>query len=71
MDAGGDFTAIGGQACNRIAALDASTGLATSWDPNAGNAVYALSVSGSTVYAGGVFTNIGFTAYPGFAAFGP
>ena len=36
-----------------------ATGTATSWDPNANNSVYALAVSGSTVYAGGVFTSIG------------
>jgi hypothetical protein len=57
--AGGAFTNIGGQARNRIAALDATTGTATAWDPNADNHVHALAVSVSTVYAGGHFTNIG------------
>ena len=33
--AGGSFTSIGGQARNSIAALDATTGAATSWNPNA------------------------------------
>ena len=33
--AGGGFTSIGGQARNSIAALDATTGAATAWDPNA------------------------------------
>ena len=33
--AGGAFTNIGGQTRNFIAALDASTGNATNWDPNA------------------------------------
>ena len=52
--AGGAFTSIGGQARSHIAALDATTGAATAWNPNAnGVAVYALAVSGSTVYAGG------------------
>ena len=32
---GGNFTSIGGQARNRIARLDATTGLADSFDPNA------------------------------------
>ena len=51
---GGNFTSIGGQARNRIAALSTSgTGTASSWDPNADNNVYALAVNGSTVYAGG------------------
>ena len=60
--AGGTFTTIGGQARNRIAALSASTGAAdATWNPNAGNAVNALAVSGdgSIVYAGGTFTTIG------------
>ena len=51
--AGGAFTSIGGQARNYIAALDAATGAATAWNPNANDRVHALAVSGSTVYAGG------------------
>jgi hypothetical protein len=59
--AGGNFTTIGGQTRNRIAALDATlnTNHATAWNPNANQAVSALAVSGSTVYAGGAFTTIG------------
>src|SRR4030042_1805457 len=57
--AGGDFTSIGGQARNRIAALDATTGLATTWNPNAYERVRTLRLSGSTVYAGGNFTSVG------------
>ncbi len=62
---GGQFTAIGGQTRNNIAALDAGTGLATAWNPNASgrarrdHVVDALAVSGSTVYAGGEFSSIG------------
>ena len=36
---GGNFTSIGGQTRNHIARLDATTGLADSFDPNASNAV--------------------------------
>jgi ubiquitin-protein ligase len=50
---------IGGADRNYIAALSASTGLATDWDPNANGGVCALAVSGATVYAGGAFTTIG------------
>jgi hypothetical protein len=57
--AGGNFSTIGGQPRNYIAALDASTGLATNWNPNANSSVDTLTVSGSTVYAGGRFTSIG------------
>ena len=53
------FTSIGGQTRNRIAALDTTTGLATTWNPDANSTVNALAVSGSTVYAGGSFGNIG------------
>jgi hypothetical protein len=46
---------------NRIAALDATTGAATSWDPDlaGGNEVRAIAASGPIVYVGGVFTSIG------------
>jgi hypothetical protein len=57
--AGGDFTSIGGQSRNNFAALDATTGLATAWNPNAISSVYDLALSGSTVYAGGSFSSIG------------
>lgn len=57
--AGGWFTNIGNQARSYIAALDPTTGNATSWNPNANNYVQTLAVSGSTVYAGGQFTAIG------------
>jgi len=56
---GGNFTSIGGQTRNYLAALDATTGLATAWNPNANMIVRALAISGSTVYAGGDFTTIG------------
>jgi hypothetical protein len=50
---------IGGQPRNNIAALDASTGLATPWNPNVNNAVHTLALAGSTVYAGGEFDSAG------------
>src|SRR5207247_2142837 len=57
--AGGEFISIGGQTRNNIAALDAASGLATAWNPNANGYVNVLAVSGGTVYAGGEFTSIG------------
>jgi hypothetical protein len=62
--AGGAFSMIGRQPRNGIAALDASTGAASPWDPNitfrgrAGE-VFALAVSGHTVYVGGQFDSVG------------
>ncbi len=61
-------TGAGGQPRNRIAALDAATGTATAWNPNANGGVYALAVSGNTVYVGGDFTEIGGQARKGIAA---
>ncbi|MGZ4256035.1 MAG: hypothetical protein ACXVXL_03975 [Solirubrobacteraceae bacterium] len=68
---GGYFTRIGGQRRNGIAALDAVTGRATPWNPNAQLAesgVGALAASGSTVYAGGRFERIGGRPRAGIAA---
>jgi len=56
---GGGFKSIGGQARNGIAAIDAQTGQATPWNPDAGGQVFALAVSASTVYAGGRFSLVG------------
>ena len=56
---GGDFTQIGGITRNNVGAVDITTGLPTSWDPNADGYVNALVISGSTVYAGGQFYTIG------------
>ena len=75
---GGTFTSVGGQTRHNLAALDASTGNATTWNPNAtacscgGNVpvVDALAASGSTVYAGGSFTTIGSLPQQGIAKFG-
>ncbi|MDD5749142.1 MAG: hypothetical protein PHP64_08925, partial [Actinomycetota bacterium] len=59
--AGGDFTSIGAQSPqptrNYIAAIDAGTGNATDWNPNANDDVETLSISGGTIYAGGDFTS--------------
>jgi beta-propeller uncharacterized protein DUF5122 len=58
---GGDFSSIGGQARNYVAALDTTldTNNASAWDPNADSWVSTLAVSGNTVYVGGDFTSIG------------
>ena len=54
---GGDFTSIGGQTRNRIARLDATTGLADSFDPNANNDVFSIAVQADgKILAGGFFT---------------
>ena len=60
---GGDFNganSIGGQTRNRIARLDATTGLADSFNPNANNTVNSIAVQADgKILAGGTFTGIG------------
>lgn len=60
--AGGDFngfTSIGGQSRNGIARLDATTGLAEPFDPNANNGVYAVAAQpDGKILLGGAFTSI-------------
>ena len=61
--AGGRFNganSIGGQPRNFIARLDAMTGLADSFDPNANNDVVRIAVQADgRILAGGIFTSIG------------
>ena len=53
---GGDFTSIGGQTRNRIARLDATTGLADSFNPNANSSVFSIAVQADgKILAGGQF----------------
>jgi uncharacterized delta-60 repeat protein len=57
---GGHFASIGGQPRNHIARLDATTGLADSFDPNANNEVGAIVVQADgKILVGGQFTSIG------------
>src|ERR1700730_12142119 len=61
--AGGSFTNIGGQTRNKIARLDATTGLADSFNPNASSTnsvVFSMAVQADgRILAGGDFTFIG------------
>src|SRR5205823_12306548 len=60
---GGEFNganSIGGQTRNRIARLDASTGLADSFDPNANGGVFSIAVQADgKILSGGCFNSIG------------
>jgi hypothetical protein len=57
---GGSFSLINGGAYSRsnLAAVDATSGTATSWNPGADGTVNALVVSGGLVYVGGSFTTL-------------
>lgn len=58
---GGQFTSIGGRPITNLAALDATSGLASAWDPLAGayGVVNAIVPRGATVLLGGGFANAG------------
>ena len=57
-----------GKARSGVAEVDATTGIATSWNPTADNIVRGLVVIGTTVYVGGDFTNVGHEDRYGLAA---
>ena len=69
--AGGLFTTIGVLTRNRIAALDASTGSASAWNPNNNSAVNAVIVESDTIYVGGVFSTVGGNPRSGLAVWRP
>jgi len=57
---GGAFDTVGGQTRENIARLDAATGLADAFDPNAGSHVTAIAVQADgKILAGGIFGHIG------------
>jgi hypothetical protein len=65
---GGQFTSVrppgaapgsGEVTRNHAAALNLTTGALLPWNPNANNTVRAIRVSGTTVYLGGAFTQVG------------
>ena len=57
--AGGTFTAVGGAANTRLAALDPETGAdIPGWRAGASAKVYSLAAAGGRVYAGGSFTSV-------------
>jgi hypothetical protein len=66
----GDFSLIGGdpQPRSYIAALDTTDGQVTTWDPQANNFATAFLLAGDTLYASGMFTEIGGQPRNGLAA---
>jgi len=75
---GGQFQNVNGALAsllrprNNLAAVDATTGLALPWNPNADGLVNALAIDGETVFAGGDFATVnGSSARQRLAAFDP
>jgi len=64
------FNSLGGASRNCLAAVNAATGAATTWDPGADfySDVYSVVASNSVLFVGGSFTNIGGLARPRIAA---
>ncbi|HET9233555.1 MAG TPA: T9SS type A sorting domain-containing protein [Candidatus Eisenbacteria bacterium] len=59
---GGSFRSAGGQPRDYLAALDASTGAVTAWNPGAAGGfggVLALATNGTTIYVAGSFSSLG------------
>ncbi len=65
---GGEFSEIGGEARNNLAAVDTTTGLVTDFNPDVNSMVFSLSLDGTTLYIGGTFTQAGGEARTGLAA---
>jgi trimeric autotransporter adhesin len=67
---GGSFTQVNGVPRDHLAALDASTGQLTDWNPGANGNVLALAASagGTRIYAAGDFTTVGGVARQRVAA---
>lgn len=73
---GGLFSSVGGVPRRHLAAVDAQTGVTTSWDPSLTGPddlffgdpfVNVLAISGNTIYVGGHYTGIGGAARNGLA----
>jgi len=59
---GGAFSDVGGVSRNNIAHIEQSGAtyiVEAAWDPDANGPVYALTLTGGTIYVGGAFTSIG------------
>src|SRR5262249_32423162 len=56
---GGNFPTVGGGDRSNVAALDISTGAATSWNPGVSGNVHTIAVRGGVVYLGGFFYLVG------------
>src|SRR6185503_6144954 len=52
---GGGFSSVNGVARRALAAIDIATGTVTPWNPNVNGTVTQIVLSGSTLYAAGLF----------------
>jgi len=71
---GGSFTDVGGVARNSIAHILSDMSVDPNWDPNVTGAnatIYTMAYTGTTLYVGGSFTNIGGQARSNIARLDP
>ena len=68
---GGNFTQVGGQPRNRIAALNQFTGKPTAWNPNANGSVARVVAADKAIYVSGGFSQIGGAQRRSLAALEP
>jgi hypothetical protein len=64
---GGFFNTAGGASRGGVAAIDATTGLATAWDPGPAGRVTQFILNGETIYVRGDFSTIGGASRNGLA----
>src|SRR5258706_10807172 len=64
----GPETGVGGVVRSNLAALDATTGAATDWNPDVNGPVFDFAVNGSTIFVAGDFSSIGGTPRHALAA---
>src|SRR5437763_1477308 len=65
---GGSFSTVGGQPRGHVAAVDATSGAVTGWNPQSSAEVVTILPHGSTIYVGGAFNAIGGQARSHIAA---
>jgi hypothetical protein len=63
------YNGLGGQYRPGLAAVDATTGLATSWDPAPNMIVQSIGLNSNTVFVGGLFSGLGGITRSNAAAF--
>jgi Ig-like domain-containing protein/beta-propeller uncharacterized protein DUF5122 len=68
---GGLFNRLAGASRANLAAVDVTSGVARTWNPQADMPVIALATGHDSVYAGGSFRSIGGQFQPNLAAFPP
>jgi trimeric autotransporter adhesin len=69
---GGEFTSAGGQARNRLAAVNATTGQLLAWNPGANGNVYTMMVGpDGNLIVGGAFGNAGGSEHRNIAKISP